>query len=146
MKPTHQIRKWIYGVTFFFLVLTGFGQMPVYKRYYISDIPGLGWISDFYVTHALHYIFAFIFIALTAYVILTFIINRTGKITGTGYIKIFILAGLVISGIIMVARNLSGVFLNHGLVIAMDLTHLGLTMLLMAVSLYTLITKKKWVQ
>jgi len=34
--------RWIYLTTTFLLVLTGFGQMPIFKRYYIADIPGLG--------------------------------------------------------------------------------------------------------
>ena len=43
--------KWMYGLVMFFLVLSGFGQMPIYKRYYLADIPGLKWASDFYITH-----------------------------------------------------------------------------------------------
>ena len=36
--------RWFYLTTVFFLTLTGFGQMPIFKRYYIADIPGLGWL------------------------------------------------------------------------------------------------------
>ena len=74
MKTTGKLRKYIYGITFFFLVLTGFGQMPVYKRYYISDIPGLDWLSQFYITHVMHYIASFVLIALAVYIFISFIL------------------------------------------------------------------------
>ncbi len=146
MKTTGKLRKYIYGITFFFLVLTGFGQMPVYKRYYISDIPGLGWLSQFYLTHVMHYIASSVLIALAVYVIISYVFKGSGRITGSGYFKIFILAGLIVSGVLLVIRNLPGVFLDHNLIIVLDLTHLGLCMMLLGVSFYTLITKKSWVK
>jgi len=146
MKTTGKLRKYIYGITFFFLVLTGFGQMPVYKRYYISDIPGLDWLSQFYITHVMHYIASFVLIALAVYIFISFIFRGSGKITGSGYLKIFIIAGLIVSGALLVIRNLPGVFFGHNLIIVLDLTHLALCMMLMAVSLYTLVTKKSWVK
>ena len=146
MKKTGTLRKYIYGITFFFLVLTGFGQMPVYKRYYISDIPGLDWLSQFYVTHMMHYIASAVLIALAVYVVISFILMGRGRVTTSGYIKIFIIAGLIVSGIFMVIRNLSGIFLGHNLIIAFNLIHLILCMMLMAVSFYTLITKKSWIK
>ena len=46
------------------LAVTGFGQMPLYKRYYVSSIPGLGWTADYYITHNIHYIGAVILISI----------------------------------------------------------------------------------
>ena len=146
MKTTGKLRKYIYGITFFFLVLTGFGQMPVYKRYYISDIPGLDWLSQFYLTHVMHYIASSVLITLAVYVIISYVFKGSGRITGSGYFKIFILAGLIVSGVLLVIRNLPGVFLDHNLIIVLDLTHLGFCMMLLGVSFYTLITKKSWVK
>ncbi len=146
MKNQSTLRKYIYGITFFFLVLTGFAQMPVYKRYYISDIPGLDWLSQFYVTHMMHYIASCVLIAFVIYVVISFILRGTGRITTSGYLKIFILAGLIVSGSLMVIRNLSGIFLGHNLIIALNLIHLGFCMMLMALSFYTLITKKSWIK
>ena len=64
MKPETSYRlsggkkalRWAYILTLFVMVLTGFGQMPIFKRYYISDIPGMGWLAKFYVTHYIHYL------------------------------------------------------------------------------------------
>jgi hypothetical protein len=146
MKSTGKLQKYIYGITFFFLALTGFGQMPVYKRYYISDIPGFDWLSQFYLTHLMHYIASCVLIALAVYIVISFIFRGSGRITGSGYLKIFILAGLIVTGGLMVIRNLPGVFFGHNLIIVLDLAHLGLCMMLLGVSFYTLITKKSWIK
>ena len=63
----YRISGWIFSGVMFFLVLTGFGQMPIFKRYYIADIPGLGWLAQFYVTHYLHYLGGAIILLLTGY-------------------------------------------------------------------------------
>ena len=147
MKTTGKTRKYIYAVTLFFITLSGFGQMPIFKRYYIADIPGLGWLAQFYVTHFMHYTAAIILIALVVYILLDFIFNGSGsnRITSSGYFKIVILAGLIGSGALMVIKNLSGVYFGHTTIIILDLVHLGLCMMLLSVSFYTLILKKKWV-
>jgi hypothetical protein len=146
MKTTGKTRKYIYAVTLFFITLSGFGQMPIFKRYYIADIPGLGWLAQFYVTHFIHYIAAIVLIALVVYILLDFIFNRSGskRITGSGYFKIVILAGLIASGALMVFKNLSGVYFGHITIIVLDLLHLSLCMMLLGISCYTLILKKRW--
>ena len=147
MTTTGKTRKYIYAITLFFITLSGFAQMPIFKRYYIADIPGLGWLAQFYVTHFIHYIAAIVLIALVVYILLDFVFNRTvsKRITGSGYFKIAILAGLIGTGALMVIKNLSGVYFGHITIIVLDLVHLGLCMVLLSVSFYTLILKKKWV-
>ena len=65
--------KYSYLITLLFLTLTGFGQMPIFKRYYIADIPGLGWLAKFYITHFIHYLGAILILALLAYIILRYV-------------------------------------------------------------------------
>ena len=146
MKTTEKIKKYIYVITLFFITLSGFAQMPVFKRYYIADIPGLGWLAQFYVTHIMHYIAAIVLIAFAIYILFDFIFNGSGsnRITGFGYLKIVILAGLIVSGALMVIKNLTGVYFGHNLIIALDLVHLGLCMMLILVSLYTVVRQKRW--
>jgi hypothetical protein len=36
------------------LGLTGMGQMPIFSRFYVADIPGLTWLGDYRVTAAAH--------------------------------------------------------------------------------------------
>ncbi|RLC01937.1 MAG: hypothetical protein DRH34_08240 [Deltaproteobacteria bacterium] len=146
MKAKGTARKYIYAISFFFITLSGFGQMPIFKRYYIADIPGLGWLAQFYVTHIIHYVAAIVLIALVIYILFDFILNRSGRITGSGYFKIVILAGLIASGVLMVVKNLPNTHFGHTTIIALDLFHLSFCMLLLGASFYTLVKKKKWVK
>ncbi len=140
------IVRYTYMITVLFLVLTGFGQMPIFKRYYIADIPGLGWLARFYVTHYMHYLFAILLIVLTSYVIAEYLfINRKRiKITISGYIRGALVIGLVITGVLLVIRNLSGSGFPPGFIVFLDLAHLGLVMVLLMAGLYCIILKKKW--
>jgi len=138
--------RWLYLATTFFLVLTGFGQMPIFKRYYIADIPGLGWLAEFFVTHYIHYLGAAVLLALVAYIITDYVmVKRTSRrLTTSGSIRIGLLAGILASGGLLVIRNLAGTNFSPEFIIFLDITHLGLVMALLFVSLYCLIRKKHW--
>ena len=138
--------RWLYLVTVFFLALSGFGQMPIFKRYYIADIPGLGWLGDFFVTHYIHYLAAILFLALTAYLIVDYYLSKrkSRKLTGTGYVRSLLLAGILASGIFLVIRNLAGSNFSSKFIIFLDLCHLGLAMVFLFVSLYCLVSGKQW--
>lgn len=147
MKTTGKARRTLYALTLLLITLSGFGQMPIFKRYYIADIPGFGWLARFYVTHIIHYMAAGVLIAFITYVLLDFLLNgsRLKQMTGFGYLKAGILIGLIASGILMVVKNLPNVYFSHGTIIALDLVHLSLCMLLLLSSLYTWVRKKRWV-
>lgn len=138
--------RWFYLLTFFFLALSGFGQMPIFKRYYIADIPGLAWLAEFFVTHYIHYLGAILLFAFTAYMIVDYLLleRKSRKLTTTGYVRSALLAGILVSGIFLVVRNLVGSYLSSSFIIFLDLCHLGLVMGFLFVSLYCLIFKKKW--
>ncbi len=135
-----------YLMTLFLLTLTGFGQMPIFKRYYIADIPGFGWLAQFYVTHYIHYLAAILFLALFTYVIVDYLATnpKRKKITTAGYVRGAILTGLVISGVFLVVRNLKGSVFSPGFIIFLDLFHMGLVITFLTASLYCVITKQKW--
>jgi hypothetical protein len=138
--------RWFYMTAIFFLTLTGFGQMPIFKRYYIADIPGLGWLADFLVTHYIHYLAAILFLAFAAYMILDYLVlkYKSRRMTASGYVRGALLAGILASGLFLVIRNLAGSNLSSGFIIVLDLCHLGLVMAFLFVSLYCLIFKKQW--
>lgn len=148
MKATGKIRSYGYASILFLITLSGFGQMPIFGRYYIASVPGLGWLAEFYTTHVLHYAAAIALIALAVYVLFDFIINGVGlkRLTRSGYFKTGIISGLIISGCLMVVKNLPGIYWSHTTVIVLDLTHLSLCMALLTLSLYTLMMKKKWIK
>lgn len=138
----------VYLITVFFLALSGFGQMPIFKRYYIADIPGLGWLAKFYITHYMHYLFAILLMALISYVFAEYLLiyRKSIKITISGYIRGAVIFGLVTTGVLLVIRNLAGSGLPPGVIIYLDLTHLGLVMVLIMAGLYSIILKRKWVE
>ncbi len=138
--------RWFYLIAIFFLTLTGFGQMPIFKRYYIADIPGLGWLAEFFVTHYIHYLGAILFLAFAAYMIIDYLVlkRKSRQMTATGYVRGALLVGILASGIFLVIRNLTGSNLSSGFIIVLDLCHLGLVMAFLFVSLYGLVFKKQW--
>ncbi|MBU1741852.1 MAG: FeS-binding protein, partial [Proteobacteria bacterium] len=93
------------------LGFSGFGQMPIYYRYYITSIPGVGWASDFYATQLVHYLAATVLLALVAFFGLNHLLvgRRRRRLTRSGVLRTFLLAGVIASGIGMVIKNLSGV-------------------------------------
>ena len=100
--PNRTVR-YVYLITILLLTLSGFGQMPIFKRYYIADIPGLGWLAHFYVTHYIHYLAAILFLALAAYMIVDYLIPQKKhlRLTASGYVRGAILAGILISGLLL---------------------------------------------
>ena len=138
--------RWFYLIAVFFLTLSGFGQMPIFKRYYIADIPGLGWLAEFYITHYIHYLVAILFLAFTSYMIIDYLLSKrkSRRVTITGYVRSALLAGILASGIFLVIRNLAGSNLSSDFIIFLDLCHLGLVMAFLFVSLVCLIYKKQW--
>jgi putative Mn2+ efflux pump MntP len=139
--------RYVYLITVFFLTLTGFGQMPIFKRYYIADIPGLGWLAQFYLTHYIHYLGGVLILALATYMIIDYLVLQKRRLclTAAGYVRGAILAGILVSGILLVVRNLEGSRLAPDFIIMLDVAHLGLVITFLMVATYCLIRKKRWV-
>ena len=137
---------YIYLLTVFFITLSGFGQMPIFKRYYIADMPGLGWLAKFYITHYIHYICAALIIGITSYVAADYLLlsGKKLKLTVTGYLRGALIIGLIATGSLLVIKNFEGYVFSHNLIIFLDLSHLTLMMLFLLTSLYCFVFKKKW--
>lgn len=137
-----------YLATVFLLALTGFAQMPIFKRYYIADLPGLGWLAEFYVTHYLHYIGAILLLALLAYVAVSYLMRWTGqyRITASGYLRVALLAGILATGVPRVIKNFEGVYMSSGWIIFLDLLHVGVVMGFLLVNLYCLVRRRPWMR
>ncbi len=52
----NRLVHWLVAVSTFALVFSGFGQMPMYARYGIADLPGMGWAADYHLTLTIHYV------------------------------------------------------------------------------------------
>jgi hypothetical protein len=137
---------YLYLLTVFFITLSGFGLMPIFKRYYIADVPGFGWLALYYVTHYVHYICAALIIGIASFAAAGYflIAGEKIKLTVTGYLRAAMIAGLMVTGIPLVIKNLEGYIFSHNSIIFLDLSHLALVMLFLFTNLYCVVFKKKW--
>lgn len=110
------------------LAVTGLAQMPIFKRYYIADIPGLGWTADFALTHAMHYAFAAVLLALIFMHLTRYVLARRWRLTWTGALRAAFLVILVGTGFVRVFKNMPDVFFSPTTVMLVDWTHLGAAM------------------
>lgn len=60
---TVRLTHWLIALSGIWLLFSGFGQLPMYKRYNVVKIPGLAWSSNYEITLLIHYIAAAIFCA-----------------------------------------------------------------------------------
>ena len=141
-----RIIYYFYLISVFFLTLTGFGNMPIFKRYYIADIPGLGWLAKYYVTIYIHYLFAILLLGIASYLIIEYLLTsrKSIKLTLSGYIRGTIVAGLITTGILLVIINLNISGFAPGFIIFLYLCHLALVMGLLMAGLHSVIFKKQW--
>lgn len=71
LPPRWQTR--IYHLTVFALLFTGFAQMPIFKRYYLADLPGFAWTADYYLNHRIHYVLAALLLFFMTYVTVAYL-------------------------------------------------------------------------
>jgi len=58
---TVRLTHWAVALSGFALLFSGFGELPMYKRYKLASLPGMGWAADFTINLKIHYLAAFIF-------------------------------------------------------------------------------------
>ena len=126
--------KMLLGLDLVVMFFSGFGQMPIYARYYITSLPGLGWSGDFQLNSAIHYGAAAVFLALVAYfLVLKFSNGKLGKISGIlRPLGVVVVAGLIVSGSLLVFRDLGWTVLPSRLIVGALVTHLATAMVLLA--------------
>ena len=153
MKPpwSYSNTKLVRRLYLFVLVgmaFTGFGQMPIFGRYYVSEIPLMGWAADFYVTHSLHYLGAIVLLTLFAYAVSHYLLigKNDSRLTASAYVRLALLGGLVATGIFRVLKNLPDVTFSPGFTLFIDLAHLGFMMLFGVAALIFMIFNLRWVE
>ena len=135
-----------YMVLLLFMAMSGFGQMPIFKRYYIADIPGLGWLAQFYVTHYIHYVGAAILLAIGAYFVTRFFLSEgpRPRLSLYGVAQAAIMLIIVVTGALRVVKNYEGYYLSSGMIIFLDILHLAAAMLLLIAGGWGIMTRKRW--
>ena len=141
-----RVLKPVYLSLLFVMGLSGFAQMPIFKRYYIADIPGLGWLADFYATHYLHYIGAILLFILFTYSVIVYwgLIRRRYRLTGAAYVRAALLAAIAVTGVFRVLKNLPDIVFSPLFTMVIDISHLVFMMMLMACGVLFMMLKKGW--
>lgn len=137
---------WLSGLFIFSvatLTFTGFLQMPLARRYALTEVPGLAWTGDFFVVHKLHYILACLLLFVVGLAVVNWLRTWRGKLTLTrlGAVRVAVIGGLVVSGGLRVYRNLPGVTLDPAYIVTIEWVHLILVMVLGVAALAALLMK-----
>ncbi len=53
---SNRLVHWLTAISIFSLIISGFGQMPMYKRYNIVKLPNAEWLGDYSITLVMHYL------------------------------------------------------------------------------------------
>jgi formate dehydrogenase gamma subunit len=56
-----RLTHWTIAISGFILLFSGIGQMPVYRRYNVIKIPGMGWADNYEITYVMHLVGAVLF-------------------------------------------------------------------------------------
>lgn len=135
-----------YKLSIAVLVLSGLAQMPLFKRYYVSEIPGLAWTADFYFNHILHY---------TAAAVLLFIIfkwtatlvrmKKPGPgLTVSGWIRIGLFLLIIFTGFLRALKNLQDFYFSPMATTSIIWIHLAAGALLGIVAAYSYFAGKAY--
>ncbi len=135
-----------YMTLLLFMALSGFGQMPIFKRYYIADIPGLGWLAQFYVTHFIHYVGAALLLGVAAYYLTRYLVAERSRrrLSLYGAIQGVMMVTIVATGVLRVIKNYEGYYLSSGLIVFLDILHLAAVMGFLLVGAWGLTSRKRW--
>jgi len=61
------LEHWIFAISGLALLFSGFGELPMYKRYMVTEIPFMGWAGDFHIQLKIHYIAAIAFVGILVF-------------------------------------------------------------------------------
>ncbi|BDQ36956.1 hypothetical protein SYK_13160 [Pseudodesulfovibrio nedwellii] len=125
------------------LGVTGMLQMPLAKRYYLTEVPGMAWTGDFFFVHKLHYVLAALLLFVVALAVMNWLLEWKDRLVLTrfGVVRPVILGGLLVSGLLRVYRNMPSVTLDPTVIVAIEWVHLGLAAVMGMVALAALFKK-----
>ena len=89
-KPNPLLRM-LYGAAAVTALFTGFGNMPLWKRYYVADVPGLEWSGDFFINVNIHILAGSLLLAIGISAVTASIMDKntsTARLTLSGKIRV----------------------------------------------------------
>lgn len=91
---------WLIAVSGLLLLFSGFGEFPMYKRFMVTHIPGLGWAGDFWIHLKIHYLAAIVFVSVFVFhIIYHGLSGHRGLLPRRGDVKTSVLTILSFFGI-----------------------------------------------
>lgn len=73
---SNRIVHWVTALSIFALIISGLGQLPLYKRYFVTSLPGAEWLGDYFSTLVMHYIGAIGLLFIIFYHIVLHVIRK----------------------------------------------------------------------
>ena len=145
--PFHPLVRCLYTIAVATALFTGFGNMPLWKRYYVADVPGLGWSGDFFINVNVHILAGSLIVAIGVYAILCLFPirpNRSSRLTAAGKARGVLLTVALATGVLMVVKNLPGVSFSMQALMIFNFTHMAAAVLFLLVSLAALLLRQPW--
>jgi len=144
---THPIIKIMVAAAVIVALFTGFGNMPLYGRYYVADMPGLAWSGNFFTNVYVHILAGSLLLGIGIHAITITLLagsKAPGRLTGSGKIRGALLTLTLATGILMVIKNLPGVQFPLQMLMIANFTHMGAAVLFIFTTLIMLIFRKPW--
>lgn len=140
------VYRWMFLIAIWVTMFTGFGNMPLYKRYYVADLPGMGWTANFFTNVYVHYISGTAVLTLCIYFILSYLSLRSRglRLTSSGLIRTLILALSLVSGVFMALKNFPEFQFSFNMGLLLNFVHLGMAVLFLIMALICFIGRRKW--
>ena len=137
---------WLYGIILALAAFTGFGNMPLYRRYYIADLPGFAWAGDFFANLYVHYYAGAALVALSTYLCIQYmtVLRRNQRLTRSGLVRVLTLATTLFSGFILVLKNLPDTMIPFPWVAVLTLGHMAFAVLALASFFFCTLMRWRW--
>jgi hypothetical protein len=137
---------WLFGIILALAAFTGFGNMPLYRRYYIADLPGFAWTGDFFSNLYVHYSIGAVLVALSTYVGIQYmtVMRRDQRLTLSGFARAITLAMVLVSGFIMVLKNLPDTMIPFPWVAVLTLGHMAFAVLTLVLFFFSILMRWRW--
>lgn len=134
-------RLYLFAMTM--LAFTGMMQLPLAKRYYLTEVPGMAWTGDFFFTHKLHYMFAVLLLFIVGLVAVHWLLEWKDRLvfSSLGKSRVVVMGVLIVSGGLRVYRNFPEVTLSPAMVTTIEWAHLISAMIMGGLALAALFRK-----
>jgi formate dehydrogenase gamma subunit len=65
--PIELMEHWVLAISGLLLIFSGLGELPMYKRFMVTQIPGLSWAGDYLINLKIHYLAGIAFVSIIVF-------------------------------------------------------------------------------